>query len=499
MIRIPGSALVPSAGDGVPPARTFLGVKLGSRFPILGGFESSSRRDAGTSTRDERATQSWLAALALFTLTASAAEPIFYSAPKPLSKDAITEDWPRFLGPADDAVSGETKLLKTWDKSGPKTVWEFPKGGGHACPAIVGDRLVLFHRIENLETVDCLDAATGKPLWHSDYEAPYRDRYGSGAGPATNPVVAGGHVFVFGISGLLHCFDLRDGSVIWKRDLATEYAMEPNFFGHGSTPLVMGNRLIVNVGGKDNICAVALDPATGKELWRAKHAWGASYASPAPATFYGRECVLIFAGGESHPPTGGLLCIDAATGAVLNATAHRAEIAESVSASSPVVIGNRVFVTESYGSGGEMIEIAPDFSAKSAWKAEKFGAYFMTPIAKDGLIFGFDGQHPRLAELACYDAATGRQMWRDDLGGKFQRGSLLAVDGAFLCLGENGEFAWLDLSPKGAKILQSATLFHAPETWTLPALSRGLLYVCENTRDGSGKGPRVICYDLRGE
>lgn len=438
--------------------------------------------------------------LGLATLfTAKAAESIFHAAPKPLARDAVVQDWPRFLGPNDNATSSETKLLKTWDKEGPKLVWEFPKGGGHACPAIVGNSLLLFHRVESRETVDCLDAKTGKLLWHSDYEAPYRDRYGSGAGPATNPLIDHDRVFVFGISGLLHCFDLRDGSTIWRRNLAADYAMEPNFFGHGSTPLITGNRLIVNVGGKNNVCAVALDPATGKELWQAHHEWGASYASPIPATFFGRECVLLFAGGESHPPTGGLLCLDAATGKVLNATPHRADIAESVSAASPVVIGNRVFVSEAYGPGGAMIEIAPDFSAKRVWGAKKFGVYFMTPLALDGYLYGFDGQHPRLAELVCYEAATGRQMWREEFGGKFQRGTLLAVDGEVLCLGENGVLAWLNLSPKGAKILQSATLFSAPETWTLPALSQGLLYVCENARDNSGKGPRVICYDLRGE
>ncbi len=455
-------------------------------------------RDA-TDTRGACAPGILLAALALLAFPAFATEPTFHAAPKPLTKTAVTEDWPRFLGPHDNATSAATHLLKTWPAGGPAVVWEFPKGEGHSCPAIVGDRLALFHRIDGREAVDCLDASTGKPLWHSDYAAPYRDRYGSGDGPATNPVIADGRVFTFGISGQLHCFDLRDGQVIWQRDLEKEYAMLPNFFGHGSTPLVMGNRLIVNVGGADNVCAVELDTATGKELWRAKHPWGASYASPIPATFYGRECVLLFAGGESRPPTGGLLCIDAVTGKVLNATPHRAEIAESVSASSPVVIGNRVFVTESYGSGGEMIEIAPDFSAKSVWKAENFGAYFMTPIAQNGYLYGCAGQQPRLAELVCYEASTGRQMWGDDLGGKFQRASLLAVDGAFLCLGENGTLAWLDLTSKCATVKQSATLFSAPETWTLPALSRGLLYVCENSRDSSGKGPRVICYDLRGE
>jgi outer membrane protein assembly factor BamB len=432
---------------------------------------------------------------------ASGAEPSrlrFYEAPKPLQPDAVTEAWPRFLGRNDRATSAEKPLLKRWGAEGPKRVWEYSKGKGHAGVSVQGDAVVLFHRLEGRETVECLGAETGKPLWSFSYEAPYRDRYGSGDGPRTSPVLAPGRVYVFGISGLLHCLDLDTGRLVWKRDLAAEYAMNPNFFGHGSTPLLTGGRLIVQVGGAADACVVALDPETGRELWVARHPWGSSYSSPVPARFHGRDCVLVFAGGESRPPTGGLLCIDAGTGAVLSATPHRARIAESVNASSPVVAGTGVFVTEAYGEGGGLIEIGPDFSAKTIWKTKNFGAYFMTPVEKDGYLYGFSGQNARLAELVCYEVASGCEMWRETFDGRFQRGTLLAADGAFLCLGENGDLAWMDLSPLGAKLLQGVSLFSAPETWTLPALSRGLLYVCQNERDASGKGPRVICYDLRG-
>jgi len=444
-------------------------------------------------------------ALACFVTTAICADQpaaVFQAAPKALSSGAKTEDWPRFLGPTNNAVSNETHLLSTWPKNGPAKVWELEKGTGWSCPSIVGDRLVLFHRRNGREVIDCLQRETGKPLWNFSYDAPYQDRYGASDGPRTSPVIAEGRVFVFGITAQLHCFDLATGKVVWQRDLQKDFDLLQNFFGHGSTPLVLGSRLILNLGGKNDVCVAALDTATGKTLWTAKHEWGASYASPIPATIHGRECVLVFAGGESDPPTGGLLCIDAKTGEVLNATPHRAEIMASVSASSPVVVGDRVFTTESYGSGGEMVEIAPDFSAKSAWKSDHFGVYFMTPVVKDGCLFGFDGQQPQITELVCYDIASGKELWRDDLGGKFGRGSLLLTPEGTLALGEFGELAWLDLTTKGVTVKQRLKLFNAPETWTLPALSHGLLYVCQNENEpgaGSGKHRRLICYDLRGE
>jgi hypothetical protein len=76
----------------------------------------------------------------------------------------------------------------------------------------------------------------------------------------------------------------------------------------------------------------------------------------------------------------------------------------------------------------------------------------------------------------------------------------LKVDGAFLCLGEIGSLHWLDLSPAGAKVLAQAQPFYALNTWSLPALSHGLLYVRQQTKDLMQKtGERIICLDLRGE
>ncbi len=442
-----------------------------------------------------------LATACLFAVGASAAEP------KPLAAKAVTADWPRLLGPANNATSPETHLLHDLPKTGLPVVWEREKGNGFGGPAIAGDRLVIFNRVEDRETVECLNPATGKEIWKFAYPAPYRPRYGGSEGPRTSPVIDGDRVFVFGITGWLHCCDLASGAVVWQHDLAHEFAMGSSFFGYGSTPLVLDGRLIVQLGGQHEGKAVntmAFDPATGKVLWSAAHEWGASYASPVPAKLHDRACVLIFAGGESRPPTGGLLVIDSTTGAVLGAAEHRADIAESVSAASPVVVSAepgkpaRIFVSEVYGAGGACFEIARDFSVKRVWQTDKLDLYWMTPLVREGYLYGFAGQSERRAELVCQEGATGRELWRSDLGGGFGRSSLLAVDGGVLCLGEFGDLAWIELSPKGVTIKSRAKLFNAPETWTLPAISHGLLYVSQNERGAGGTKPRIICYDLRG-
>lgn len=413
-----------------------------------------------------------------------------------LVASAAAADWPHFLGPTYNNTSAETGLLHDWPKDGPAKLWEYPKSVGHSAPAVSGDRVVVFHSENGEEIIDALDAATGERRWRFSYAAKSNAQYGGNPAPKSNPTIAQGKVFTLGAGAALHCLDLVTGKVVWRRDLARDYKLLPTFFGQGGTPLALGDKLIVSLGTEDGKSVIALDAATGKELWAAKHAWGSSYASPVPATLHGRECILAFQGGMDDPPTGGLLVIDAKTGEVLSATPHRAKMFASVSVSSPVVVGNRVFVAEAYTEGGACIEVAPDFSAKVVWRAPKFDTYLVSAVPVDGYLYGSAGQHQQNAELACYEAATGKEMWRNDLGGKFQRSSLVGVDGAFLCLGENGDLAWLDLSPKGATVKAHAKLFHAGETWSPPVISDGRLFVCQN-QPGTGTKPRVICYDLR--
>jgi outer membrane protein assembly factor BamB len=426
--------------------------------------------------------------------------------PKPLPAGAATHDWTSFLGPTHNAVSTETKLSR---KLPAPLVWEFPKGTSYTSPAIAGERLLYFHRVGNEEIVECMDALTGALRWQFKYGTAFEDRYGYNNGPRSSPVVDGPRVYTMGAEGKLHCLDLASGKVVWKRDLTAEYKVPQDFFGTAGTPLVEGRLLVINVGAPGGPCVVGLDAPTGKEVWRAGSAWGPSYASPVPAVVHGQRRVLVFAGGESTPPTGGLMSIDPANGKVDFSFPWRSRSYESVNASCPVVFDNKVFVSASYRTGGALVQINSDFTHKVLWTTQEFGLHFNTPIHRDGYLYGFDGRNEPDASLACVDAATGKAVWRETLewtetiGGREQtvgpyRGSLLAVDGSYLCLGELGHLMWMDLTPKGYREVSRTWLFQARESWALPVLSRGLLYVVQNTREISrGNTPRLLCYDLR--
>jgi len=430
--------------------------------------------------------------------------------PRPLAAGAVTHDWPSFLGPSHDGVSTETKLSRTLP---PPLVWEFSRGSGYASPAVAGDRLVFIHRLANEEIVECLHAETGAGRWQFRYPTAFEDRYGYNNGPRASPVIDGDRVYTVGAEGKLHCLDIASGKLIWRRDLRTEYRVPQDFFGTASTPLVHGSRLIVNVGAPGGPCVAAFDTGTGREIWRAGTQWGPSYASPVPAIVHGEERVFVFAGGESSPPSGGLMMLDPVTGRVDFEFPWRSRTRESVNASCPVVFDNKVFISASYRAGSALLEIQPDFGYRVAWTTDDYGLHFNTAIHQDGYLYAFDGRNEPDASLACLDARTGTVVWREipewtetfQLRGQERqrvvgtyRGSLLAVDGQFLCLGEWGHLLWMDLSPQGYREIARAWLFAGRESWALPVLSRGLLYVAQNTRDMlDDTGPRLLCYDLR--
>ena len=248
-----------------------------------------------------------------------------HKGPKPLTKGAVTNDWPRFNGPTDNAISIEEPLIKKWLPAGPTLLWEVKKGEGYSSPGIKGERLVLFHRLNGKEMAECLHPENGKRYWSYEYPVEYRDRYGYSNGPRTSPVIEGESVYLHGVTAWLTCLDLKTGKLIWNRNLAEEFAVPEYFFGKGSNPIIAGEKLILNMGGSEDRCVVAFDKNTGKQAWIAKDSWGASYSSPTLARIHDKEVCLVLTGGESRPPKGGLLVLDPNTGEKLARFPWRAD------------------------------------------------------------------------------------------------------------------------------------------------------------------------------
>ncbi len=424
-------------------------------------------------------------------------------------------DWPGFLGPTGDSKSPEKGPLAPWPDTGPPIVWTAELGEGYGPPTVSQGRLFIFDRIENRDRLRALESETGRELWTFSYPTDYQDLYGYDGGPRASPVVDGDRVYIFGPEGMLHCLRVADGGVVWKLDTAAEYHVTQNFFGAGSTPVIYKDLLIAQIGGSPadmppappgqlgrvvgaGSGVVAFDKRTGAARYKLTDEL-ASYSSPKLATIGSRDWCFVFA-------RGGLVGFDPAAGKLDFEFPWRATILESVNASNPVVVGDRVFISETYGPGSALLAVRPGgrdvvWSDADRRRDKAMRTHWNTPIEVDGFLYGSSGRHEGEAALRCIELATGAVRWSEP---RLHRTSLLHVDGHFICLGEDGTLRLLRVNPEKFELVSAAMLLDpSPEkkelgfaarrllkapAWAAPVLSHGLLYV--RGRD------RLACIEL---
>ena len=370
-------------------------------------------------------------------------------------------------------------------------MWAREVGAGFAGPAVVGDRLILFHRVNNRpstslgttvslsngrETVEAMDANTGKTIWTFDYPTSYRDDFGFDEGPRAVPVIAGGRVFTHGADGMLHGIDLGSGKMLWSVDTRRVFEAPKGYFGVASSPVVDGTRVLVNVGGTRG-GIVAFDAATGKTSWTATSD-EPSYSAPIIADIAGQHTGVFFT-------RTGLVAVDPATGKVLYQYRWRARQAASVNAATPIVAGDRIFLSASYSTGAVLLQVANN-SVKPIWSGdESMSNHYSTSVLKDGYLYGFDGRQEFGQTLRCVELATGKVMWNVD---GFGAGTLLIAGETLVITRESGELALATASPKAFRFNARAQVIKGVVR-AYPALSNGRYYV-RNDR-------QLAAFDLR--
>ena len=390
----------------------------------------------------------------------------------------VAADWPQLLGPARNGVSAETGLAATWPKKGPPVVWEKDIGEGFSGPVVVGDRVILFHRVGDEEVVECFAAADGASKWKKGYPTHYRDAFGKGDGPRATPVIADGRIYTLGAEGVLQCLKLEDGDKVWRRELQKDYQAPLGFFGVATSPLLEGGRLLVNVGGANGAGIVAFNPADGKEVWKTDD-HEASYSSPVAADLAGRR-QAVFLTRE------GLVSLDPADGTVRYSKHWRSRMDASVNAASPVVVGDQIFLTASYGTGAVLLRAQKD-GVEEVWKGDKaLSCHYGTPVYLDGYLYGFDGRQEAGARLRCVEMKSGAVKWTQE---GFGCGSMILADGKLIILTEDGDLVLAKATPERYEELARATVLEGRPIRAPLALADGKLY----GRDGR----KLVCWDLK--
>jgi outer membrane protein assembly factor BamB len=396
------------------------------------------------------------------TSTASAPPAVTDTAAAPVE----TAVWPGFRGAARDNVLHGVTIASDWSANPPQEIWRRPVGPGWSSFALIGHRLCTQEQRDEDEVVVCYDAASGEPLWLHAYPARFWEALG-GAGPRATPTYHDGRLYTLGATGVLSCLDVADGGPLWTRDIAEDTGAAVPQWGFASSPLVVGDRVVVHAAGApEGRSVVAYDLATGDPLWYG-HADGPGYSSPHLATIGGVQQIVMIAGE-------GAFGLDPATGALL--WKHEWPMTgggERVVQPAIVDDGDAILIG-TFDGGTRKLAVTSDASgswtANEAWTSRGLKPYYNDLVVHRGTAFGFD-RHI----LAAIDVETGGRAWK---GGRYGNGQMLLLpdQDLLLVVSERGELALVRASPERFEEVARVQAIEG-KTWNHPIVVDGIIYL----------------------
>lgn len=371
---------------------------------------------------------------------------------------AASVDWPRFRGPQQDGISPEKGLLRGWPEGGPKVVWKRPIGGGFSNVAVVGDAVYTMTVEGESETAYRLREADGAVVWQVALGPVFPEMFGNG--PRSTPTVDGDVVYVLSATGRLHALRTKDGSRLWEVDLTKDFGSPTPNRGFASSPLIEGDLLFLEAGGKEGKAVVALEKATGKVRWSALDG-KPGYVTPLAVTIDGiRQYVFV-------------RTLEADIVSLLpDGKVHWRYPWKQGAIASPLFLPpNRIFASATDDIGAVLLEIGTaggKATVREVWTSRVMKNHFSSSVLYQGYIYGFDN-----ASLKCIVAATGEQKWVQRGYGK---GSLILADGLLYILSDQGELILAEATPAGFQEKGKVKVMEG-KAWIAPALSHGRIYL----------------------
>ncbi len=393
-----------------------------------------------------------------------------------VSEDDAQADpgWPHRRGPHYDAISDETELADSWPPEGPPVLWLRQIGRGYSGIIAVGDRVFTQRQTLSSQSVLCLAAESGEPIWEHRYGWPY-EAAGMYPGPRATPTWHHGKIYFAGPRGLLECLRATDGRLLWSLNVHEKFDGQGTDFGCACSPLVLDGKVIMPVGGP-GASVVALDAEDGSTVWAAGDE-PASYCSALPITFAGRPYVVVFlqnALAVHDLQTGRLMCLE------------KYSTGYDEHAAAPLYDEPYLMVARPFQSGAECFrlhkeESTPTLTMTTAWYNRKFSNDTASSLLIDGHIYGFDlrdvqakAHRPSRGQFRCLDLGSGEILWSTDQIG---HATLIVAEGKLILLNDRGELLLARATPDRYEELARTQVFSDEICWTAPTLHQGRLYL----------------------
>ena len=378
------------------------------------------------------------------------------------SRLTATAEVTQFLGNGRIGSIPDPGLSTNWTTQPPRELWRRAIGLGWSAFAVVKGRAYTQEQRGAQEWVTCYNLLTGAPVWEHGDTTRFVEWQG-GDGPRATPTVHDGRVYALGATGLLNCLDAATGKPLWQRSVLAEHQLGTNEWAVSASPLIVDSLVVVTGGRGAGPTLIAYDRKTGAPVWKSGDD-NASYASPILTSLAGRR-VIVSNNARSVTAT------ETDTGKIL--LDHPWGSPKWPKASQPVVLGDdRIFVSGGYGMGCQMIRFQTnsDATLKSdvEWKGVSLKTQFNSVALRDGHLYGLDD-----GLLACVNAGTGKRVWKD---GRFGSGQTLLVGNLILVQNERGSVHLCSASPDGFQEFASIPALTS-KTWNQPTLAGRFLLV----------------------
>lgn len=422
-----------------------------------------------------------------------------------LCHSARADDWPQYRGPDRSGVSKEKGLLQTWPEGGPKLLWTYRNAGvGFSGPAIVGDTLYTMGGFDDTEYVVAIDLKTRKELWRAKVGKLFSYRRW-GDGPRGTPTVHGNHLYAIGGQGNLVCVDVSNGAEVWRKSFVNELGGELMVsqgmsWGFSESPLVDGDLVIATPGGAHGTVA-AFDKKTGAVKWRSTELKNqAPYSSVMPAEVGGvRQYIQT---SYIDDEKGGVISGVAANDGKLLWSQSILQHASFCLAPTPIVKGNRVYITSGYGGGCHLFELSAAAGKVTAKALYSKAAKKAVKNTHGGVVLVGDHiyGHSESGLWICQDFKTGAVPWFERNRLSAHSGSITAADKRLYLLTDDGEVAlivatpekWQEVGtftlPEPSKLRQTLPNLSDAGIWTHPVVANGRLYFRDQEL--------ILCYDV---
>jgi outer membrane protein assembly factor BamB len=394
------------------------------------------------------------------TLVAIAVVTVFTAV---VTAQSSSRNYTQWRGSRRDGAAAAFNEPKAWPERLTER-WKVDVGLGYATPLVVGDRIYMFSRKGENETMSALDAASGKVLWQTGYPVRFEMNKAAarhGPGPKATPVFANGRLYSIGMTGIVTAFDAGSGKQLWQKPGSEPL---PMYTTHSFSPAFDRGVVFFHVGGHGKGALTAFDASTGEVKW----SWdgdGPGYGSPIVVDLAGTRQVIALTQAK-------LVGLDAATGALLWA---RPFVSTNFTNSATPVLYRQTVIAS---NGGPVVAVNVTkrnnaWAVENAWENPDQPFRLSNAVVVGDTVFGLSQRNQ--GQYFAIDARTGKTLWTSEPR-QAANASIVYSGRVVFSLEEDGELVVFRNSGTGLEQLRRYKLADA-ETWTQPVISGNRVFV----------------------